>query len=75
LFLKDFGKGNEAHVLNNILGMSRQVVAWRGAWEEIPQSIERNELRMINLDIFAQNIKHRPKMRSKITMKDIINDD
>jgi hypothetical protein len=55
--------------------MSRQVVVWRGAWEEIPQSIERNEPKMINLYIFAQNIEHQPKMKGKVTMKDIINDD
>jgi len=62
-------------VSNNVLGISMQVFVRRGAWEEVPQNIELNESRMIMLDIFAQNIKHWPKMKRKITMKETVNDD
>jgi hypothetical protein len=62
-------------VLSNILGISRHIVARKGAWEEVLQSIEWNEPKMIRLDISAHNFKHHPCMRGRINMKEIINDD
>jgi hypothetical protein len=62
-------------VSSNILGISWQLVARKGAWEEILQNIKWNEPKMIRLDIFADNFKHQPYMRGRINMKEIINDD
>jgi hypothetical protein len=62
-------------VSNSVFDISQQVLVWRRVWEEVPQGIKHHELIMIRLDIFAQNIKHQPEMRGKITMKDKINDD
>jgi len=53
----------------------RQVFAWKGVWEEVLQNIKWNELKMTRLDIFAQNIEHQPKMRSRIIMKEAFNND
>jgi len=47
----------------------------KGDLEKICQSIKQNETIMIGLDVFAQNFKHQPCMRGKVTMKEIINDE
>jgi hypothetical protein len=59
----------------NVLDTSQQIVAWRGAWENVPQSIKQNETRMIRLDVSAQNLKHQPYMRGKVIMKEKTNDE
>jgi hypothetical protein len=55
----------------NVFNISWQAVVW----EEILQNIERNETRMIGLDVYAQNFKHLSYMKGTVTMKKAINDE
>jgi hypothetical protein len=59
----------------NVFIISQQAISQRGAWEKVPQSIKQNKTRMIRLDVSAQNLKHQPYMRGKVTMKETINDE
>jgi len=61
-------------VSSNVLGIFWQVVAQKGAWEEVFQGIKHNEPKMIKLDISTQNIEHQLEMKSKIIMKKINED-
>jgi hypothetical protein len=59
-------------VSSNVFRIFQQVFSWRGVWEEVPQSIKQNELKMIRL---AQNVEYQLGMRGKIIMKETFNDD
>jgi hypothetical protein len=52
-------------VSNDVLTIFQQGFAQRGTWEEIPSSIEWNELKTIKLNIFVKHTKHQPQEELK----------
>jgi hypothetical protein len=62
-------------VLNNVLCIVKKGFVCRGVWKKITPSVEWDEMRTVELNIFAKHIGHQLQNGGRTCKKDALKDE